>query len=115
MTPCRAACLALVSVSLWAAPVLAQLRSTPIPGNAKLGHIRHVEGMAVTVSRRPMQLAAGATIRNQRNLIVVPVSLPREGAWAAFTLDRDGRISQVWLLTPEELASARKRAGGGKS
>ena len=113
MTPCRAACLALVSVSLWAAPVLAQMRATPIPGNAKLGHIRHVEAMAVTVSKKPMQLAIGATIRNQQNLIIVPVGIPREGAWAAFTLDRSGQISQVWLLTPEEIAAARKRLSGG--
>jgi hypothetical protein len=113
MTPSRAACLALVSVSLWAAPVLAQMRSTPIPGNAKLGHIRHVEAMAVTVSKKPMQLATGATIRNQQNLIIVPVGIPREGAWAAFTLDRDGQISRVWLLTPEELARARKLSKGG--
>ena len=115
MTPCRAACLALVSVSLWAAPVLAQMRSSPIPNNAKLGHIRHVEAMAVIVSKKPMQLAAGATIRNQRNLIIVPVAIPREGAWAAFTLDRSGQISQVWLLTPEEIEGARKRLSGGKS
>jgi hypothetical protein len=115
MTPCRVACLALVSVWMGAAPVLAQMRSSPIPANAKLGHIRHVEAMAVTVSKRPMQLAVGATIRNQMNLIIVPVGIPREGAWAAFTLDRSGQISQVWLLTPEELAQARKRLGGGKS
>jgi hypothetical protein len=69
--------------------------------------------MAVTVSRKPMQLAAGAVIRDERNLIIVPVSIPREGAWAAFTLDRNGQISRVWLLTPEELARAKKRASGG--
>ena len=81
MTPCRAACLAFLSASLWAAPVIAQTRSAPIPKDAKAGHIRHVEEMAVTVSRKPMQLAAGAIIRDQRNLIIVPVSIPREGAW----------------------------------
>ena len=115
MTSSRAACLALVSVWLWASPVLAQMRSFPIPDNAKLGLIRHVEGMAVTGSKKPMQLAAGATIRHQAKLIFAPVALPPEGAWAAFTLDREGQISQVWLLTPEELARARKRASGAKS
>ena len=60
-----------------------------------------------------MQLAPGATIRDQRNLAIVPVAIPHEGAWAAFTLDPNGQISQVWLLTPEELELARKRAGGG--
>jgi len=113
MTPCRAACLAFLSASLWAAPVIAQTRSAPIPKDAKAGHIRHVEEMAVTVSRKPMQLAAGAIIRDQRNLIIVPVSIPREGAWAAFTVDRNGQIFRVWLLTPQELARPRKRPSGG--
>jgi len=39
----------------------------------------------------------------------VPVSIPREGAWANYILDRSGQIFRVWLLTPEELA----RPGGG--
>jgi hypothetical protein len=66
--------------------------------------------MAVSVDGKAMQLAAGATIRNQRNLIIVPMSLPREGAWADYILDRDGRIFRVWLLTPDELA--RPKPGG---
>jgi len=112
MAPCYAAYLALFSALFWAAPVFAQTRSAPIPEDAKAGHIQHVREMAVTVSRKPMQLAAGAIIRDQRNLIIVPVSIPREGAWAAFTLDQNGQISRVWLLTPEELARAKKRASG---
>jgi len=67
--------------------------------------------MAVTIDDKAMQLAAGATIRNQRNLIIVPVSLPREGAWADYILDRDGKVFRVWLLTPDELA--RPKTGGG--
>jgi len=39
------------------------------------------------------------------------VTLPREGAWAAYNLDRDGQVFRVWLLTPDELA--RPRPGGG--
>ena len=112
MAPCYAAYLALFSALLWAAPAFAQTRSAPIPEDAKAGHIQHIREMAVTVSRKPMQLAAGAVIRDQRNLIIVPVSIPRKGAWAAFTLDQNGQISRVWLLTPEELARAKKRASG---
>jgi hypothetical protein len=66
--------------------------------------------MAVTVDDKAMQLAAGATVRNQQNLIIVPMSLPREGAWAAYELDRNGQVFRVWLLTPDELA--RPRPGG---
>jgi hypothetical protein len=67
--------------------------------------------MAVTVDDKAMQLAAGATVRNQQNLIIVPMSIPREGAWAAYNLDRDGRVFRVWLLTPDELARTRPAGG----
>jgi len=114
MTPCRAACLALLSASLWAAPVLAQTRSAPIPEDARRGYIRHDREMVVTVGDKPMQLAAGAIIRDQRNLIIVPMSIPRGGAWADLTLDRNGQIFRVWLLTPEEFARPRKRLSGAR-
>ena len=105
----RAACLALL-VLLWAVPVLAQTRPSPIPQDSRQGYIRHVEEMAVTVDDKVMQLAAGATVRNQQNLIIVPMSIPREGAWADYMLDRDGQVLRVWLLTPDELA--RPKPGG---
>ena len=111
MAPCRAACLALLPALLWAGPVLAQTRPSPIPENSKRGYIRHLEEMAVTVDDKAMQLAAGAIIRDQQNLIIVPVTLPREGAWAAYNLDRDGQIFRVWLLTPDELARPRPEGG----
>src|SRR5258708_24473618 len=96
----RAACLALLPALLWAASGLAQTRPSPIPQDSKRGYIRHVQEMAVTVDDKAMQLAAGAIIRDQRNLIIVPVTIPREGAWAAYNLDREGQISRVGLLSP---------------
>jgi hypothetical protein len=109
MAPHRAAYLVFLPALLCAVPALAQLRSVPIPEDSKRAYIRHVTEMTVTLDGKPMQLAAGAAIRDQRNLIIVPVSIPREGAWAHYILDRSGRIFRVWLLTPEELA----RPGGG--
>ncbi len=100
----RAAYLVLLPALLWAASGLAQTRPSPILQDSKRGYIRHVQEMAVTVDDKAMQLAAGAIIRDQRNLIIVPVTIPREGAWAAYNLDREGQIFRVWLLTPDELA-----------
>src|SRR3977135_4407664 len=111
MAPRRAACLALLPLLLGTASVLAQARPSPIPQDSKRGYIRHVQEMAVTVDDKAMQLAAGAVIRDRQNLIIVPVTIPREGAWAAYNLDRDGQIFRVWLLTPDELA--RPVPGGG--
>lgn len=109
MAPCRAAYFALLPTLLRTAAAVAQTRPVPIPKDSARGYLRHVMETAVTVDGKPMQLAAGATIRDQRNLIVVPASIPREGAWANYILDRSGQIFRVWLLTPDELA----RPGGG--
>jgi len=111
MAPPRAACLALLPVLFWAASVLAQARPSPIPQDSRRGYIRHVQEMAVTVDDKAMQLAAGAVIRDQQNLIIVPVTIPRGGAWAAYKLDRDGQIFRVWLLTPDELARPSPEGG----
>jgi hypothetical protein len=108
----RAAYLVLLP-ALLAAPVVAQVRNPPIPEDSRRGVIRHVEAMAVLVDDKPVQLAAGAQIRNQQNLIIVPMAIPREGAWADFTLNGDGQVFRVWLLTPEERARPKPRAGGG--
>ncbi|MGB5081953.1 MAG: hypothetical protein WBO23_14555 [Burkholderiales bacterium] len=105
MASSRAAYLALLPALMVGAAALSQSR--PIPEDARRGYLRHVEGMTVTVDDKAMRLAAGATIRNRQNLIIVPVSLPGSGAWADYVLDRDGQIFSVWLLTPEELGRAR--------
>src|SRR5258706_2009026 len=111
LAPRCAAYFALLSVLLWAVPVLAQTRSIPIPQHSGRGYIRHVEGMAVTVDDKAMQLAAGAIIRDRQNLIIVPVTIPREGAWAGYALDRDGQIFRVRLLTTDEFAQPSPEGG----
>jgi hypothetical protein len=89
----------------------AYAQSRAIPAEAKRAFIRHVQESRVTVDGKPMQLAPGATIRNAQNLLTVPVSIPRDGAWAEYTMDGNGQISRVWLLTPEELKQPSR--GGG--
>src|SRR5258708_21438304 len=107
MARCRAACLALLPVLLWAVPAFAQTRPSAIPENSSRGYIRPVDEMAVTVDDQAMQLAAGAIIRDQQNLIIVPVTIPRERAWAAYHLDRDAQAFRLWLLPPLALLRPR--------
>ena len=107
-----AAHLALLAAFL-AAPALAQSRFPPIPHEAQRGVIRHLKEMAVAVDKRPVQLAPGAQIRNQQNLIIVPLSIPPGGAAADYILDSDGQLIRAWLLTPEELAQPKPNPGGG--
>jgi hypothetical protein len=98
--------------ALLATPVLAQVRTPPIPADSQRGVIRHLKEMAVAIDDRPAQLASGAQIRNQQNLIIVPTALPRGGAPAAYLLNGDGQVFRVWLLTPRELAQPIARPGG---
>jgi hypothetical protein len=90
---------------LLAGPALAQSRFPSIPADAHRGVIRHLKEMAVAIDGKPMQLAAGAQIRNRQNLIIVPIAIPREGAWADYLLNARGEVFRVWLLTSGELAS----------
>ncbi len=80
----------------------AQIR--PIPLDTQRGWLRHVQDSVIAIDDKQMQLAPGATIRNQQNMIVVPVSLPGEGALAEYQLDPSGQVARAWLLTPEEAA-----------
>jgi hypothetical protein len=107
-----AAYLALVP-ALLAAPAVAQFRVPPIPPEAQRGVIRHLKEMAVAVDNRPVQLAPGAQIRDQQNLIIVPMALPPGGAAADYILNGDGELFRAWLLTPQEQAVPRPGAGGG--
>ena len=86
-----------------AATAEAQQRS--IPDTAKRAYVRSAQVPLVNVDGRDARLAPGATVRDQRNLIIVPAALPREGAWADYVLDGNGQIIRIWLLTPEELAA----------
>ncbi len=106
----RATYLLFLPAVLLAASALAQTR--PIPDEARRGYIRHNQEMAVTVDGIPLRLAPGAVIRDRTNLIVVPAAMPREGAWGDFTLDKNGQIFRVWLLTPGEMKKPRIGTGG---
>src|SRR5260221_13067564 len=79
----------------------AQLRS--IPADAKRATLSHVEGMMVEIDGRKMQLAAGAQIRDGRNMILVPAAVP-PGVAVKYLLDSQGLIGSVWILSPQEAA-----------
>jgi hypothetical protein len=92
---------------LFPAQALAQLRT--LPADTERGVIRHVHERDVSIDYKPMRLAPGATIRDHRNLIVVPTSLPADGALAEYVLDASGMIFRVWILTEQEASRERRR------
>jgi hypothetical protein len=95
--------LLLLSIAL-AFVEVAPAQERTLPAEAKRGFLKHEREALVSVDGAAARLAPGATIRDQRNLIILPAALPREGAWAAYLLDRDGKISRAWLLSAGELA-----------
>ncbi|TAK44626.1 MAG: hypothetical protein EPO27_12180 [Betaproteobacteria bacterium] len=107
MTPARkfarAAALALALAVMAAS---AQVRT--IPAEAKRGQMRHLQEMTVDINGRAMQLAPGAQIRDASNLVVMPSALPARSL-VKFTLDANGHVSRVWILTAQEAAQADRR------
>ena len=101
--------LLLLSVALAFAPA-APAQERAIPAEAKRGWLKLEREVLVSVDGASARLAPGATIRDQRNLLIVPAAIPREGAWAAYLLDRDGSIARAWLLRADEVARPRPAA-----
>jgi hypothetical protein len=79
----------------------AQVRT--IPADAKPGTMNHVREMVVQLDGQEHRLAPGAQIRDASNRVIVPAALPA-GTQVKYRLDGDGKIFQVWVLTPEEAA-----------
>ena len=86
----------LVAASAWA-----QLRT--VPPDAVRGTMSHVQDMVVEIDGQREPLAPGAQIRDPSNLVVPPSAVPR-GSLVKYRRDGDGRVREVWILTPQEAA-----------
>ena len=84
-----------------AAQAQSSLRS--IPPDAKRGILSHVQGMTVELNGVRVALAAGAQIRDDLNMIMVPTALP-PGVLVRYQLDPDGKLRRAWILSPQEAA-----------
>ena len=88
-----------LALALGATAVCAQVRG--IPAEAERGLMRHLQEMTVEINGRPVQLAPGAQIRDATNMIVLPAAVPA-GSLVKFTLDAQGNLGSVWILSAEE-------------
>ena len=102
----RAAALLLL---LFATVAAAQLRT--IPKEAKHGEIRHLQAMVIELDGKPVQLSAGAQIRDADNRLVLPASLT-EKVDVGYTLDGEGFVHRVWILSARERAMLPKPLPG---
>ena len=100
--------LLILLICVLALPAAAMAQVRRIPDQAGRGNIVHIQDTTVEIDGRRMRLSAGAQSRNRDNLIIVPTSLP-PGALVKYTLDGNGQIHRIWVLTPEEAAAPDKK------
>ena len=94
----------LLAVAVFAfAASAAQAQFRTIPPDAKRATLRHVQAMIVEIDGKRTQLAAGAQIRDGRNMIVVPTAIP-PGVRIKYLTDTQGQVSRIWILSPQEAA-----------
>jgi hypothetical protein len=79
-----------------------------IPADARYGEFELVAYPEATIDGKAMRLAAGAQIRDARNMIALPATVSGRHP-ALYRIDPTGQLSRVWLLAPEEIEAARAR------
>lgn len=101
----RVAVLALcTAVGLAAAGSASAQLPRQFPQQALRGEIEFVQPPDVRVGRKPARLAPGARIRDVNNMTVVSGAFAGQRATVNYTLDPNGQILDVWVLTPGETA-----------
>ncbi len=88
--------LALCSVAALAQPV-----TRNIPKDAKAGQLTHLQENVFSLDGQKVRLAAGGTIRGENDLLITPMTVKRDSI-VRYTVDADGNLDKVWVLTPEE-------------
>ena len=99
----RALALAAALALLAPAAAHAQMQR-PFPPTALRGVIVVVQPPEISLNGRPMRLAPGARIRDRNNMLAMSGPLIGEKLTVHYTIDIDGNVRDVWILTADELA-----------
>ena len=87
-----------VAVSLGGAAVIA---ARSLPSDTTFAAEAEFRYPYVRANKQVLRLAVGVRIYNERNLIIMPATVP-EKANVLFKTDINGDISRVWILTDDE-------------
>ena len=99
----RCAALALTACAcLTAGPAWSQQR--PFPATALRGELLIEQPPAALINGQPARLAPGARIRGENNLLMVSGALAGRRVTVHYTIDIQGLVLDVWVLTPDERA-----------
>jgi len=93
----------LLMMSLLLCAVLAHAQLRTLPADARRGTLRHLQDMIVQIDGRNARLSLAAQVRDAHNRIVVPAAIP-PGSLVKYTLNQQGEVSAVWILTAQEAA-----------
>ncbi|WP_298835471.1 hypothetical protein [uncultured Piscinibacter sp.] len=95
--------IALLAALLWASPAAAQsLRK--FPPSALRGSFQVLQAPEVALNGQPARLSASARIFGPDNLIKMSASLAGQKLLVHYTVDTQGYLRDVWILTAAEAA-----------
>lgn len=72
------------------------------PVNALRGTITMGQVPEILLNAKPARLSAGVRIRDQRNMQPRPAELIGQRFVAHYTVDTQGLVQDIWVLTPAE-------------
>ena len=100
MQRCVAICFLLIA---WVAPVAAQLQRN-FPATALRAEMQITLPPQLLLNGRDARLAPGARIRDENNFLTMSGSLADRRLVIHYTLNTEGLLFDVWVLTPAEMA-----------
>jgi hypothetical protein len=102
----RRCALALVCAGLfasWALPAVAQSPRN-FPATALRGELTVTAPPEVLLNKRPARLAPGSRMRGMDNMLVMSGATVNLRMLVNYTMDLNGNVLDVWILTPAEAA-----------
>ena len=79
-----------------------------LPPEAMLGSMLPLQGDGfVVINGKPLPLSPAAQFRNQRNLIVMPMTI-QDKKDIIYISNASGAVHRVWMVTPAEIAALKK-------
>jgi hypothetical protein len=78
-----------------------------LPSDATFAGSAEFKYPYVKANKQVLRLAVGVRIYNERNLIVMPATVPAK-ANVLFKTDINGDVSRVWILTDDEAQAYQK-------